>query len=269
MDKNVNNTVDALSKTTQLVIDDGFLAVSGGVIILMAIIFLVIVIILFRSMIRRSDESSKDNKQFMNSLIDNFKDNMKQDREDRITIFNDISKHISITNEKMEILMEGINNSFQGVYSIIGETCDKINDEKELSEEEFLKQASIIMENSIYMIKDIMLIKVEKNSLKEQRINNIGNDGTGKDGEIYDSVMRIVNEGRARITQLKFYNTNIKRNLFNKSDEIILESVSQLCKIFNIHEENYKKNEINTQIRLIASRSLTIIKGIKIEDIKK
>lgn len=269
MDKNVNNTVDALSKTTQLVVDNGFLAVSGRVIILMAIIFLVIVIILFRSMIRRSDEASKDNKQFMNSLIDNFKDNMKQDREDRITIFNDISKHISITNEKMEILMEEINNSFQGVYNIINETCDKINDEKELSEEEFLKQATIIMENSIYMIKDIMLIKVEKNSLKEQRINNIGNDGTGKDGEIYDSVMRIVNEGRARITQLKFYNTNIKRNLFNKSDEIILESVSQLCKIFNIQEENYKKNEINTQIRLIASRSLTIIKGIKIEDIKK
>lgn len=120
------------------------------------------------------------------------------------------------------------------------------------------------------MIKDIMLIKVEKNSLKEQRINNIGNDGTGKDGEIYDTVMRIVNEGRARITQLKFDNINIKRNLFNKSDEIILESVvSQLCKIFDIKEENYKRNEVNTQIRLIGSRALTIIKGIKIEDLKK
>jgi hypothetical protein len=177
------------------------------------------------------------------------------------------NKQVVILSEKIDVLLEGINNSFQGLYTVLDNLADKINAEKELTEEEFLRQSISYMQIAIHMVKDVLVLKIEKNHLVEQRFNNIGYDGSHQDGEIFDMIMRFHNDAKMKIKLLRFNNADFKAKLSKKMDNVCKEACEKFCYLFDVREENYNKIELITQVRLHASKLDTLVKCLSIDNI--
>ena len=256
--------IAGISTVTKLIAENSMLIVSGAVVIIIVAIFITIAVMLFKYVLEQAKNSNTQMTDLIASTIKENKDNLRRDRDERNKQIEQLTKQFQILGEKIEVMLEGVNNSFNGMYAMLDTIEVKINAEKELSEEEYLKQAIAYMEIGVYQIKDIFMAKVEKNHLVDQKFNNIGLAPDHLDGEIADTILRIYNEIKLRIDQLNFNNVDFKQKLEKKLKPFILDTIERSCLIFNIQEDTYQTTSLNTQLRLLANKSLTYLKSLTI-----